>query len=76
MAADTSSLYTAHQVDESQRVNRAGGTMAVVEGVEAVTLPVGSVHDFIADDSLPKSPGLCFALLWALTRGHDSRVPL
>lgn len=38
--------------------------MAVEERVEALALPVASVDAFIADDSLVKTPGCCFGLLW------------
>lgn len=53
------------QVDESMRVCSGGGTMAIKERVEALSIPYTAVDGFIADDSIAKTPGLCFGLLWA-----------
>jgi hypothetical protein len=39
--------------------------MAAEERVEALALPVSSIDAFIADDSLAKTPGCCFGLLWS-----------
>jgi hypothetical protein len=52
------------QVDESMRACAGGGTMAAKERVEALSLPVTAVDAFVTDDSLAKTPGLCFGLLW------------
>lgn len=52
------------QVSESLRACPTGGTMAAEERVEALALPLGSVDAFIANDSLAKTPGCCFGLLW------------
>lgn len=52
------------QVDESMRVCPSGGTMAAVERVEALALPLSAVDAFMADDSLAKTPGCCFGLMW------------
>jgi hypothetical protein len=38
--------------------------MAAQERVEALSLPVAALDAFIADESLAKTPGLCFGLLW------------
>lgn len=46
------------------RACTGGGTMAAKERVEALSLPVPAVDAFIADESLAKTPGLCFGLLW------------
>lgn len=46
------------------RVCPDGGTMAAEERVEALALPLGCVDAFIADDSLAKTPGCCFGLMW------------
>ncbi|KAF6261216.1 hypothetical protein COO60DRAFT_1636960 [Scenedesmus sp. NREL 46B-D3] len=51
------------QVDESMRACAGGGTMAAKERVEALSLPVAAVEAFIVDESLAKTPGLCFGLL-------------
>lgn len=47
------------------RVCPTGGTMAVEERVEALALPLAAVDAFIADDTLAKTPGCCFGLIWA-----------
>jgi hypothetical protein len=52
------------QVDESMRVCADGGTMAAEERVEALALPRAAIDAFIADDSLAKTPGCCFGLLF------------
>lgn len=52
------------QVDESLRVCPTGGTMAAQERVEALALPLSAVDAFNADDSLAKTPGCCFGLMW------------
>jgi hypothetical protein len=38
--------------------------MAAQERVEALALPLSAVDAFIADDSLAKTPGCCFGLMW------------
>jgi hypothetical protein len=52
------------QVDESMRACAGGGNMAAKERVEALSLPVAAIDAFITDESLAKTPGLCFGLLW------------
>jgi len=46
------------------RVCPSGGTMAAEERVEALALPLSTVDAFMADDSLAKTPGCCFGLMW------------
>lgn len=46
------------------RACAGGGTMAAEERVEALSLPVAAVDAFISDETLAKTPGLCFGLLW------------
>jgi hypothetical protein len=38
--------------------------MAAKERVEALSLPVAAIDAFITDESLAKTPKLCFGLLW------------
>jgi hypothetical protein len=38
--------------------------MAAAERVEALALPLSSVDAFMADDSLAKTPGCCYGLMW------------
>jgi hypothetical protein len=41
-----------------------GGSMAAAERVGALALPLSSVDAFMADDSLAKTPGCCYGLMW------------
>jgi len=54
-------LYYA-QIDESMKVHAGGGIHD--EAIELYFLPVEEAKAFALDDSLPKTPGLMFAVYW------------
>lgn len=53
------------QIDTSRRVNAGGGLEHTGEAIEVLALPFSSVPQFVMDDSIAKSTGLMFGLLWA-----------
>jgi hypothetical protein len=49
--------------------NAGGGGLAEHgEAIEVLALPLAHLGAFLLDDSLPKSSGMMFALLWAAER--------
>jgi hypothetical protein len=52
------------QVADRLRVCSTGGIMAAAERVEALALPLSCVDAFMADDSLAKTSGCCYGLMW------------
>lgn len=58
------------------RVNDGGGFAGHGEAIEVLALPSASANAFVFDASVPKSPGLMFAVTWAanaLVRGEIGR---
>ena len=58
------------------RINDGGGLAGHGEAIEVLALPSAAAPAFVFDASLPKSPGLMFALTWAhggLARGELGR---
>ncbi|NOZ90126.1 MAG: NUDIX hydrolase [Epsilonproteobacteria bacterium] len=53
-------FYT--EVDESMRVSQGGGIDA--ELIEVIEIPTNKVREFIFDESIAKTTGLLFALMW------------
>lgn len=49
--------------------------MAVKERVEALSLPLSALDGFIVDDSIAKTPGLCFGLLWGKQWLQQQQAP-
>lgn len=45
-----------------------GGLASHGEAIDVVALPVSSVDDFLLDETVPKSAGLMFSLLWGKER--------
>jgi UDP-sugar diphosphatase len=45
-----------------------GGLASHGEAIDVVALPVSSVDDFLIDETVPKSAGLMFSLLWGKER--------
>ena len=60
-AGSSQTLYYA-EVDESMRVGEGGGVDE--EEIEPFYLPVKKSLRFVYDESIAKTPGLMFALLW------------
>ena len=60
----TQTLFYA-EVDESMKVQAAGGLAADGERIELLGLPLEHVEAFIMDDAVPKTSGAMFGLLWA-----------
>lgn len=54
------------EIDESMRINNGGGVKHDGEAIQVLALPLAKSREFLYDDSLPKSAGLMFALLWLL----------
>lgn len=50
------------EVDESMRVGEGGGVDD--EDIEVVEIPTSKIKDIIYDESIARTPGLMFALLW------------
>lgn len=53
------------QLDDSKRAGAGGGLAHSGEAIEVLALPYDAVPSFILDESIPKSTGLMFGLLWA-----------
>ena len=53
-------FYT--EIDESMRVNQGGGVDT--ELIEVVEIPTNRVREFIYDETIAKTTGLLFALMW------------
>ena len=53
------------EVDESMRMGSAGGVATDGERIELLALPVDRTEAFLMDESVPKTPGALFGLLWA-----------
>ncbi len=62
-------FYT--EVDESMRVSQGGGVDA--ELIEVVEIPASEIREFIYDESIAKTTGLLFALMWWLDRNKLSK---
>jgi UDP-sugar diphosphatase len=54
------------EVDESMRVGSGGGVDN--ELIEVVEIPIGEVREFIYNESIAKTTGLLFAIMWWLDR--------
>ncbi|KAK9829347.1 hypothetical protein WJX72_005307 [[Myrmecia] bisecta] len=52
------------EVDESTRVHQGGGLQDTGEAIEVLALPMSNAEAFMADESLPRSAGLLFAIMW------------
>jgi len=52
-------------VDDSMRATGGGGLVDHGECIEVLSLPLEHTEAFVLDDTLPKSPGLMFGLIWA-----------
>ncbi|MCK4440452.1 MAG: NUDIX hydrolase [Sulfurovaceae bacterium] len=59
-------FYT--EVDESMHVSEGGGVDA--ELIEVVEIPTNKVREFIYDESIAKTTGLLFALMWWLDKNQ------
>jgi len=59
-------FYT--EVDESMRVSDGGGVDA--ELIEVVEIPTNKVREFIYDETIAKTTGLLFALMWWLDKNR------
>jgi UDP-sugar diphosphatase len=59
-------FYT--EVDESMRVSQGGGIDA--ELIEVIEIPTSKAREFIYDESIAKTTGLLFALMWWLDRNR------
>ncbi len=64
-SGSSQTIYYA-EVDESLRVSQGGGIED--EQIEVVEIPVAEVKTFIYDESIGKTVGLMFAILWWLDR--------
>ncbi len=60
-AGSKQSLFYA-EVSEDMRVSQGGGVEE--ERIEVVYLPIGEAERFLREDSVPKTPGLMYALCW------------
>ena len=56
------------EVDEKAHISTGGGIEN--ELIEVIELPVGGVKEFIYDESITKTTGLLFALMWWLDRNR------
>lgn len=54
------------EVNSSMKTGRGGGNENEGECIELFELPIDKLNAFIEDESVPKPPGLLFALLWFL----------
>lgn len=52
----------------SQELQGGGGLASHGEAIDVVALPVSSIDDFLVDETIPKSAGLMFSLLWGKER--------
>lgn len=68
----------AAEIDDSmlavQEDGVGGGLAEHGEAIEVVSLPVESVDAFLMDESLGKSAGMLFALMWGKTSGMFSNL--
>jgi len=62
-AASVQTIYYV-EVDESMKVSEGGGIGT--EDIELVYLSVRETKEFLFDETKPKTPGILFALNWAL----------
>lgn len=60
----TQTLFFA-EVDEGMSTQEAGGVLSDGERIEVLGLPLENVDAFLLDDSIPKTAGAMFGLLWA-----------
>jgi UDP-sugar diphosphatase len=60
----TQTLFFA-EVDESMSAQEAGGVLSDGERIELLGLPLENIDAFLIDDSIPKTAGAMFGLLWA-----------
>ncbi|HHB95078.1 MAG TPA: NUDIX hydrolase [Campylobacterales bacterium] len=61
-------FYT--EIDESMRVSSGGGVDA--ELIEVIEIPTDKVREFIYDETIAKTTGLLFALMWWIDRNYTS----
>ena len=53
------------RIDESMRADAGGGLEHDGEAIELLALPVDNVDAFVMDDSIGKTSGAMFGLMWA-----------
>jgi hypothetical protein len=63
------------QIDNSMRMGDGGGLAHTGESIEVLALPFDQAPAFVLDNSLAKSPGLQFGLLWAYHALSSGQVP-
>ncbi|NPA50540.1 MAG: NUDIX domain-containing protein [Epsilonproteobacteria bacterium] len=51
------------EVSEKDRVGDGGG-IAGEEQIEVIEIPISQIEEFIYNESIPKTPGLLYALCW------------
>lgn len=56
------------EVDASMQREAGGGLLSHGECIEVLALPVEHTQAFVVDNSLPKSAGLMFGLIWSLNK--------
>lgn len=57
------------------KVSEGGGHAHDGECIEVLALPFSSADAFIADATLPKSPGAMLGLLWAVQGLQSGKLP-